>query len=95
MVHQFICQKCGQCCSHIRGMISEDEKNFLKRWREIPMDSKNITKTINHFNKAFDHVSELCKEDIFNIPKENQTDSLPGKMSKNEFNDKYEKDISN
>jgi len=29
---KFQCQQCGQCCSHIRGMISEDEKKFLKEY---------------------------------------------------------------
>lgn len=32
MIPQFHCIQCGQCCSHIRGMISEDEKKFLKKY---------------------------------------------------------------
>ncbi len=30
MIPKFQCIQCGQCCSHIRGMISEEEKEFLK-----------------------------------------------------------------
>ena len=29
---KFKCIQCGQCCSHIRGMISEDEKQFLEEY---------------------------------------------------------------
>ncbi len=29
---KFICRQCGQCCSHIRGMMSEEEKKFLKEY---------------------------------------------------------------
>ena len=32
MIPKFKCIQCGQCCSHIRGMISEDEKKFLKKY---------------------------------------------------------------
>jgi len=32
MIQKFHCIQCGQCCSHIRGMISEDEKKFLKKY---------------------------------------------------------------
>ena len=31
-IQKFKCIQCGQCCSHIRGMISEEEKNFLKEY---------------------------------------------------------------
>lgn len=27
---KFKCMQCGECCSHIRGMISEQDKEFLK-----------------------------------------------------------------
>ena len=29
---KFRCIQCGECCSHIRGMISEEEKKFLKKY---------------------------------------------------------------
>jgi len=29
---KFKCILCGECCSHIRGMISEEDKNFLKEF---------------------------------------------------------------
>jgi len=29
---KFNCIQCGQCCSHIKGFISEDEKEFLKEY---------------------------------------------------------------
>jgi len=32
MIPKFKCIQCGECCSHIRGMISEDEKKFLKEY---------------------------------------------------------------
>jgi Fe-S-cluster containining protein len=31
MTQKFKCIQCGECCSHIRGMISEEEKEFLKK----------------------------------------------------------------
>lgn len=30
MAAKFECKQCGQCCSHIRGLISLADKNFLK-----------------------------------------------------------------
>ena len=30
MIPKFQCKECGQCCSHIRGIIPEEEKEFLK-----------------------------------------------------------------
>ena len=32
MIQKFKCIQCGQCCSHIRGMISEEEKKFLEEF---------------------------------------------------------------
>ncbi len=32
MVSKFLCQQCGQCCSHIRGLISEQDRKFLKEF---------------------------------------------------------------
>lgn len=32
MIAKFKCAQCGECCSHIRGMISEDEKKFLRKY---------------------------------------------------------------
>lgn len=32
MASKFICQQCGQCCSHIRGLISKEDKEFLKEF---------------------------------------------------------------
>jgi len=32
MSSKFICSQCGQCCSHIRGLISEEDKKFLKEY---------------------------------------------------------------
>ena len=32
MIPKFKCSKCGRCCSHIRGRISEDEKKFLEKY---------------------------------------------------------------
>ncbi len=32
MIPKFKCIQCGQCCSNIRGMISEEEKEFLKEY---------------------------------------------------------------
>jgi len=29
---KFICQQCGNCCSHIRGRISREDEEFLKRY---------------------------------------------------------------
>ena len=29
---QFKCQQCGKCCDHIRGRISKEEKEFLKKF---------------------------------------------------------------
>ncbi len=29
---KFKCIQCGECCSHIRGMISEEEKKFLEKY---------------------------------------------------------------
>ncbi len=32
MIHKFNCRQCGQCCSHIQGLISEGDKKFLKEF---------------------------------------------------------------
>ena len=32
MTDKFICKQCGQCCSHIQGLISEKDKEFLKEY---------------------------------------------------------------
>jgi len=32
MVHKFICRKCGQCCSHIQGFISQKDNEFLEEY---------------------------------------------------------------
>lgn len=32
MIKQFKCINCGQCCSHIRGRISDEEKSFLEEY---------------------------------------------------------------
>ena len=32
MATTFKCIQCGQCCSHIRGMISSEDKEFLKEY---------------------------------------------------------------
>ena len=32
MIPKFICQQCGECCGHIRGMISQEDREFLKEY---------------------------------------------------------------
>ncbi len=32
MTLKFKCLQCGECCSHIRGMISQEDKGFLKEY---------------------------------------------------------------
>ena len=32
MIPKFKCTQCGQCCSHIKGFISDSEKEFLKEY---------------------------------------------------------------
>ena len=31
-IPKFSCSACGKCCSHIRGMISDEEKDFLRKF---------------------------------------------------------------
>ena len=31
-VPKFACGQCGKCCSHMRGMISEEDKEFLRQY---------------------------------------------------------------
>ncbi|MBW2975655.1 YkgJ family cysteine cluster protein [Candidatus Woesearchaeota archaeon] len=32
MPPKFRCIRCGECCSHIRGIISDDEKEFIRKY---------------------------------------------------------------
>lgn len=32
MEGKFVCRQCGQCCSHIQGLISERDREFLKEY---------------------------------------------------------------
>ena len=61
MIQKFQCAQCGECCSHIRGMVSADEKEFLEKYAYGKFDVYRFSISKKSYGKLYEDILNLSK----------------------------------
>ncbi|MEA2037792.1 MAG: YkgJ family cysteine cluster protein [Nanoarchaeota archaeon] len=59
---KFKCMQCGECCSHIRGMISKEDKEFLKEYSYGKLPLVNLFEVEKMSMPLFDFEAKRFRE---------------------------------